>query len=348
MATALDPQLELVMCSLCFEVYNDTDKIPKGLPCFHTFCLGCLETFVRNKVEFQLSCPLCQAKFIVPQNGVSDLPTNFMVRQLLDNMSTQNLGTAASTEKNISCYIHLKKKCDFICKTCTLPLCDDCMVTLRKGPHADHDLGKVPDVIVELTQELEDMKKRFEDGENECRHTLEGIANKLKQDKTKTMRDIDIRADEAIAEVIHWKDNTLKIAMKSYEDSENKLFKTKQQLQLKNERIMKNMKQMEQHLEMSDFQRANQQLVSLNDDMKTLSQIPSIDTISFGSLLDKKEINLGVFSPHPVTIDIEGMYYFFHCILLVSLYCIVLPIRSMLLVMQLMHVQIDVYFINYN
>ena len=29
-------------CLICREAYNDKEKIPKMLPCHHTFCLDCL------------------------------------------------------------------------------------------------------------------------------------------------------------------------------------------------------------------------------------------------------------------------------------------------------------------
>ena len=39
-----DEIVEKIICGLCSETYRQ----PKLLPCFHTFCLSCLDTYVKN------------------------------------------------------------------------------------------------------------------------------------------------------------------------------------------------------------------------------------------------------------------------------------------------------------
>ena len=137
-ASGFDSQVDLLTCILCYEMYNHTDKTPKGLPCMHTFCVGCLEKFVKSKSGFHLTCPLCQAKFIVPKKGAEALPTNILAKQLLDNLSVN----FKAEEPSGRCQQH-NKVGEFVCQTCHVFLCDDCIIGLSRGPHVHHTLAKV-------------------------------------------------------------------------------------------------------------------------------------------------------------------------------------------------------------
>ena len=71
---------DITECSICTEEYTD----PRVLPCGHTFCLKCIETWSKNKHPGDnLACPLCRKEFTLPSNGVGDLPKNFFVVNFL-------------------------------------------------------------------------------------------------------------------------------------------------------------------------------------------------------------------------------------------------------------------------
>lgn len=60
-------------CSICLHTFNR----PKLLPCFHTFCEGCLASIVSQTSQAQspatdtcFPCPLCRTLTDVPQAGV--------------------------------------------------------------------------------------------------------------------------------------------------------------------------------------------------------------------------------------------------------------------------------------
>ena len=42
---------ENLSCSLCLEVYNHKDRLPKALPCQHNVCLACLGTYVDGCIQ---------------------------------------------------------------------------------------------------------------------------------------------------------------------------------------------------------------------------------------------------------------------------------------------------------
>ena len=88
MATGSLSALEdIITCSLCYDIYDRDKKAPKALPCTHNFCSECLDKYIKNHANASsLPCPLCQAKFPVPRGGAKVVPTNIVVKQLLDNL----------------------------------------------------------------------------------------------------------------------------------------------------------------------------------------------------------------------------------------------------------------------
>ena len=59
-------------CSICLETLTQ----PKLLPCSHTFCLTCLQTYSLSKTpKDTLLCPMCQGLFKVPTEGLDKLPS---------------------------------------------------------------------------------------------------------------------------------------------------------------------------------------------------------------------------------------------------------------------------------
>ena len=112
---------EEVSCSVCMSPFTD----PKILPCFHTFCLHCLNELQRTSGKHgEITCPECRKKFQVPGGGYpQDLPVNFRMNSLLDVMAIQKCNVAG-----VKC-----GNCDktsaqsFYCFKCCAFWCDDCI-----------------------------------------------------------------------------------------------------------------------------------------------------------------------------------------------------------------------------
>ena len=78
-----------LMCSLCLEDFDKQELKPKSLPCVHTFCRQCLVLYLQKHYELDnLPCPTCRQLFARPETGVDDLPTNFVILDLLDDDSS--------------------------------------------------------------------------------------------------------------------------------------------------------------------------------------------------------------------------------------------------------------------
>ena len=112
---------EEMSCSVCMSTFTN----PKILPCFHTFCLHCLNELQRTSGKHgEITCPECRRKFQVPGSGYpKDLPANFRMNSLLDVMAIQKCNVSG-----VKC-----GNCDktsaqsFYCFKCCAFWCDDCI-----------------------------------------------------------------------------------------------------------------------------------------------------------------------------------------------------------------------------
>ena len=119
----------MMECVICTEPYND----PRSLPCVHTYCLECLRSLCRGKKpREEVPCPLCCNKFKIPENGVDDLPKNFMVEQLKEAAEFEQLQNVEFTS-GLSCELcsdesgsRVRKSATMFCVECDQRMCDAC------------------------------------------------------------------------------------------------------------------------------------------------------------------------------------------------------------------------------
>ena len=67
MATGGERTSGRLTCAVCLEKY----RRPKLLPCFHTFCLTCLESLAPPPAP-SLTCPACRTVVPLPPGGVAE------------------------------------------------------------------------------------------------------------------------------------------------------------------------------------------------------------------------------------------------------------------------------------
>ncbi|XP_059933685.1 E3 ubiquitin-protein ligase TRIM56 [Mesoplodon densirostris] len=68
---------DFLACKICLEQL----RVPKTLPCLHTYCQDCLTQLAEGS---HLRCPECRESVPVPPTGVAAFKTNFFVNGLLD------------------------------------------------------------------------------------------------------------------------------------------------------------------------------------------------------------------------------------------------------------------------
>nr|XP_022297755.1 E3 ubiquitin-protein ligase TRIM56-like [Crassostrea virginica] len=117
-------------CPICLEEVRD----PKDLPCFHTFCKSCIQTYISSTAACTgdqsvktIECPVCRKSITAPRNDVSSeewacgLPQN----KLIVSMSVDT-----EQSENINCMFCLRRsktvEAKNWCKTCVEAICEDC------------------------------------------------------------------------------------------------------------------------------------------------------------------------------------------------------------------------------
>jgi hypothetical protein len=82
---------EFTHCSICFEPFDDIKRVPKLLPCQHSFCEKCINDLVRGPVS--IDCPICRVNHRIK---IEDVPKNRFIIQFLEtnkNIPRQNQPT---------------------------------------------------------------------------------------------------------------------------------------------------------------------------------------------------------------------------------------------------------------
>ena len=104
-------------CPVCYQLF----KSPKYLPCYHSYCEGCLE---KMQVQSRIICPECRKEAKVPAGGVKELATNFFINRLVDDLI---LKKKVDGEQEVKC-----DECDeddpvvSFCPECNSFLCHAC------------------------------------------------------------------------------------------------------------------------------------------------------------------------------------------------------------------------------
>ena len=115
-ASELKKAIENLTCPVCYEMYS----IPKYLPCHHSYCERCLE---KLQVGSKITCPECRKEVTIPSGGVKDLPNNFFINRLVDELVLQ---TKVDSGVQVLCDKCEEDQAVTYCPECALFLCNVC------------------------------------------------------------------------------------------------------------------------------------------------------------------------------------------------------------------------------
>ncbi|XP_013381058.1 tripartite motif-containing protein 2-like [Lingula anatina] len=125
-ALAADIKENILTCSICRDEFED----PRVLPCFHTFCYGCIcdhatRTLTPNRT---FMCPVCREEIQFPASGLHQLKKNFVFSKTKDIITKQqerqtleeeqaNVAavTQAIAQMTISCEKHPNNELKYYC-----------------------------------------------------------------------------------------------------------------------------------------------------------------------------------------------------------------------------------------
>ena len=134
----VEKELECLVCQEHFTQINE----PKILKCLHTFCKTCLEAWVRQHREGQLSCPTCRQITECSNSDINSLPSNLFYKQMVEIVEAYSGQGEEDLTHCGSC--DEKKALKFYCFECNGFLCDDCVGVHRKGKiFSDHHVKDV-------------------------------------------------------------------------------------------------------------------------------------------------------------------------------------------------------------
>ena len=111
-------------CPVCYQLFNN----PKYLPCYHSYCEGCLE---KMQVQSKIICPECRKEAKVPAGGVKEFTTNFFINRLVDDLI---LKKKVAAEEQVNC-----DECEeddpvvSFCPDCNSFLCNACNDNHRRN-----------------------------------------------------------------------------------------------------------------------------------------------------------------------------------------------------------------------
>ena len=107
----------LLTCAVCYEMY----KKPKYLPCHHSYCEECIAKLVK---ESKIMCPECRETSDAPSGGVEDLPNNFFINHLMDEVTLKH---KVDGEEKATCDMCVEEGLAIVlCPECVMFLCDHC------------------------------------------------------------------------------------------------------------------------------------------------------------------------------------------------------------------------------
>ena len=104
-------------CPSCYELYDETTKIPRNLFCGHTYCEYCLNQLllVTKKIE----CPVCRMKLDLTLKP-NQLSKNFIAADLASKQRDIQ-------KKLLFCLDH-KEPLRFYCESCQEQICANCII----------------------------------------------------------------------------------------------------------------------------------------------------------------------------------------------------------------------------
>ncbi|VDI84357.1 tripartite motif-containing protein 56 [Mytilus galloprovincialis] len=144
---------DLLTCTICLETF----KQPKYLPCLHTFCETCINTYIVSTVKEEkpegFKCPVCRRLVCcgnsaeTPNTWARNLPGNHFVNSMIDRRAMQKaekLCDACSNE-NVS------QKAISWCIVCDEAYCGPCEVSHKRFKITrSHNLVAITDINAEI------------------------------------------------------------------------------------------------------------------------------------------------------------------------------------------------------
>ncbi|XP_033119959.1 tripartite motif-containing protein 2-like [Anneissia japonica] len=107
---------KVLECTICFKRLQN----PTSLNCLHSFCLACLEDWIKTKEE--LICPTCSKSYPIPEGGLQKLQPNIFLNNLLQIIkifSESDMMKCSVCEKEGQVKYYCQDCRQYLCSTCS-------------------------------------------------------------------------------------------------------------------------------------------------------------------------------------------------------------------------------------
>ncbi|XP_023930757.1 tripartite motif-containing protein 3-like [Lingula anatina] len=228
---AADIKENILTCSICLGEYKD----PRVLPCYHTFCYGCISdhatrTLTPNRTFL---CPICREEVQFPVGGLDQLKKNFIFSKTKDIITKQqekqaleedqsNVAAVTQTiaQMTIRCEKHSNNELKYYCEDDDTVVCGDCALT----DHYRHGIVPVDKVaksnrdkinasllrILKTTNRLKEAVAKEPANEKEDSHIRIATIKNIKKQAQSMRSFIDQKEETLISEVHSHYDNMKK------------------------------------------------------------------------------------------------------------------------------------------
>ncbi|XP_071176064.1 E3 ubiquitin-protein ligase TRIM56-like [Mytilus edulis] len=153
MATSIESHVvDITTCAICLEKLNT----PKYLPCLHTFCENCVQTYITAIFEKDhtqsIECPVCRTTVTIPKEvntpdaWAKVLPLNFLIVGLLEKEKVESQQKQCMVCERME----TKSEASFICVDCSDLLCPNCKKHHKANKIlCDHEIRQINDFSFE-------------------------------------------------------------------------------------------------------------------------------------------------------------------------------------------------------
>ena len=192
-----------------------------------------------------------------------------------------------------------------MCKTCHVPLCNDCMISLRMGPHGNHELENMQVTVMAMMKEYTEFNEEMNQIEVECNKAYDDIEPECKVYKDDAIATTDLKAERVITETVQWRSSTVKKITGDFEEVKRDLLVKQADLQPTREKMKMSMKRIKQCLDDTDTEHFRKELDVFREHLKKINaNIPNAK-VTFGQLSQQYGLDLGNFSLQAVYTDGE-------------------------------------------
>lgn len=184
-------------CGVCQEIYRS----PRLLPCFHSFCLACIEGLANTHGRV-FPCPVCRKPSQVPIGGARVFQNNFYITE-------EELQMARNNTEAALCPTHTTEPLIFLCTDCDRAICIRCKLL---KPHSQHDCEDLSEASRRCKVQLTEGEIRLERTTSRLTKQLHLADDNTKAAQTKRIalkEQVQSQCDELVTRVYRLRDKAL-------------------------------------------------------------------------------------------------------------------------------------------